>query len=258
VSHPSLRPLRRLCLAAAILCLGPAACTPGRLDAVDLGRGDLSTDLVAHYTFDEGSGATVYDHSGNKHDGTLVDAGSWITDGKFAGALRLDGRGYVTVPSFPNAPASFTVAGWIRTADPESDAGLQSIASTEYVFDAGWEMNVYKQTDGGRLQAAFFDRDAGTYTYLDCWCLPSQTWVHFAFVVDAANHLMTIYANGRSVGTTAAPEAIVPGTPALSIGAWSQPGRLLVGDLDDLVIYARALSSDEIVALILAPPPLVP
>jgi hypothetical protein len=245
-------------LLGALACaagLATSACQPGRLDAIDLAQNDLSTDLVAHYTFDEGSGATVFDHSGNKRDGTIVDAGTWIGDGKFGGALHLDGTGYVNVPDFPDAPADFTVAGWIRTADLTSDAGVESFASTEYVFDAGWQMNLYKQTDGGRLQAAFWDRDAGTYTYLDCLCIKDQVWTHFAFVVDGTAHTLTIYADGHEYAVTAAPTPIAPGTTWLSIGAWSRPGRLLVGDVDDFVVYRRALVAAEIATLTERPPP---
>ena len=242
-----------LAVVAELACV--AGCSPGRLDAVDLAPGGLSSGILAHYTFDEGTGTTVFDHSGNKRDGTLLDGGAWIQDGKFAGALHLDGSGYVMVPNFPDAPSSFTMAGWIRTADPVSDGGLQTFASTEYVFDAGWEVNLYKQPDGGRLQAAFWDRDAATYTYRDCQCLVADAWVHFAFVVDGDAHTLTVYANGASVGTTPAPTPIAPGTPALLIGAWSMPGRLLVGDVDDVVMYARALAPAEIAALTRSPLP---
>jgi hypothetical protein len=239
----------------AVACLACSGCTPGRLDAIDVAPSAMNLELMAHYTFDEGNGTTVFDHSGNRRDGTIADAGTWITDGRFAGALHLDGNGYVNVPAFPDAPPSFSVAAWFRTADPTSDAGLQSIASTEYLFDAGWEVNVYKQTDGGRLQAAFFDRDASTYTYLDCWCLPSKVWTHFAFVVDGNAHTLTLYTNGRVTSTRSAPDPILPGTPSLVIGAWAQTGRLLVGDVDDIVVYGRALAAAEVAALTQQSPP---
>ena len=246
-------------LIGALACLAAAAaCSPGRLDAIDLAPGGLSDAIIAHYTFDEGSGVTVFDHSGNKRDGTLVDGGAWIADGKFSGALHLDGTGYVSIPNFPDAPPSFTMAGWIRTADPVSDAGLETFASTEFVFDAGWEVNLYKQLDGGRLQAAFWDRDASAYTFVDCQCLPGDVWIHFAFVVDAAAHTLTVYANGRAMGTKPAPSPIAPGTSSLLIGAWSQPGRMLVGDVDDVVLYKRPLAPSEILALTQGPVPDAP
>ena len=55
-------------LGAAWLC----ACTAGPLDAIALGSNSLADGLLAHYTFDEGGGSTVVDHSGNDRDGALT------------------------------------------------------------------------------------------------------------------------------------------------------------------------------------------
>jgi hypothetical protein len=57
-------------------------------------------ELVGQWKFDEGSGTTAYDSSGNGHDGTLVGGATWA-DGRFGGGIELDGTsGYVEVPSF--------------------------------------------------------------------------------------------------------------------------------------------------------------
>ncbi|MDP9000533.1 MAG: hypothetical protein M3O46_10525, partial [Myxococcota bacterium] len=58
--------------------VGLNACTGGPIDAI--GLGDLTRGLIAHYTFDEGAGTVVVDHSGNKRDGALTN-GTWIADG---------------------------------------------------------------------------------------------------------------------------------------------------------------------------------
>ena len=52
-----------------------------------------SGDLLAHWKFDDGSGTTVFDASGNGNTGVLVDADSdtiWVT-GLIDGAVRFDG-----------------------------------------------------------------------------------------------------------------------------------------------------------------------
>jgi hypothetical protein len=231
-----------------------AACTPGRLDAIDLGPAAATTDLMAHYTFDDGAGTIVADHSGNARNGTLT-GGTWIVDGKFGGALHLDGMSYVTVENFPNAPPSFTVSSWVRTSS-WYDAGLETVVSTEYVFDGGWQVNVTNDSEGGvGLQGAFWDDVLGAYTYYGCTCLPLNTWTHFAFVVDEASHTLTTYVSGQPPNVTAAPNPITPGTPWLAIGNWSESGRLLIGDVDDVAIYSRALAPAEILALEQRSPP---
>jgi hypothetical protein len=246
----------------ALVLLGLCgACTPGRLDAI-------GTGLIAHYTFDEGSGTVVVDHSGNGRNGTLF-GGTWLPDGgKFGGALHFDGTTYVTVDTFPDAPSSFTVSTWVRVAGFAPDSGLETVTSTEVVFDAdttgvtaaaGWELNIDGPLDAGAyFQAAFWDRIAGQYTYSNCTCLPLGVWTQFAFVVDGIAHTMTTYVNGQPSSVVAAPDSITPGTPSLNMGRWSIPGRMLVGDLDDLNVYGQALAADQIMSLYQAPPPDVP
>jgi hypothetical protein len=248
----------RLGVALAIAAIGAGAktiaCTPGRLDALD---NSLSVGMVAHYTFDETSGTTVADHSGNHRDGVVtgLTAQTWISSGQFGGAIHLDGNSFVTVDHFPDAPPSFSVSTWVRTTNTPPDAGLQTIVSTEIGLDAGWEINVDKVVDAATLHAAYWDRVLDAYTIAECTCIPDGLWTHFAFVVDDAAQTLSIYVNGRLQQSTPAPHPIVPGTPALSIGHWLLPGRLLVGDVDDVVIYARALTSAEVMSLFVAPPP---
>src|SRR4051812_45350060 len=49
-----------------------------------------SAGLVAAYAFDEGSGATTADASGNGNTGT-ISAATWSTAGKFSNALKFNG-----------------------------------------------------------------------------------------------------------------------------------------------------------------------
>ena len=54
--------------------------------------------LVAAYSFDEGTGATVGDSSGAGNQGTITSA-TWTVNGKYGRALTFDGTSsYVTVP----------------------------------------------------------------------------------------------------------------------------------------------------------------
>ena len=51
--------------------------------------GNAAAELVAYWTFDEGSGDTVIDSTGNGNDGTLMGA-QW-GEGKFGNALEFNG-----------------------------------------------------------------------------------------------------------------------------------------------------------------------
>jgi len=67
--------------------------------ALGVANADIYEGLVAHWTFDESSGNTASDFSGNGHDGTLVsmDDSNWV-EGKVGNALDFDGTDtYVAV-----------------------------------------------------------------------------------------------------------------------------------------------------------------
>ena len=56
--------------------------------------GNASADLVAHWRFDETSGTTALDSSGNGLNGTLEGDPQWVA-GAIGGALEFDGDDYV-------------------------------------------------------------------------------------------------------------------------------------------------------------------
>ena len=78
-------------------------------------------DLVLHYTFEEGQGDVLQDHSGNNLHGKIHGA-RWVK-GKAANALAFDGKDdYVECPYAPatNTPAAFSVEAWVY---PERHGG---------------------------------------------------------------------------------------------------------------------------------------
>ena len=77
----------------------------------------LPTGLMGAWSFNEGTGTTVRDSSGNGNHGTLAGAGAaWDANGKYGGALSFNGlSGNVTVPhsSSLSLNASYTFEAWI-------------------------------------------------------------------------------------------------------------------------------------------------
>ena len=60
-------------------------------------KADITDGLVAYWSFNEGSGTTLTDNSGNAHDGTIYGA-TW-TSGIAGNGLEFDGvDDYVTIP----------------------------------------------------------------------------------------------------------------------------------------------------------------
>jgi hypothetical protein len=228
---------------------GLTSCGNGPLDAIDLAPSSIDSGLIAHYTFDEGSGTGLVDHSGNKRDGVLT-GGQWITDGAFAGALRFPGTAndHGDVNSFPNAPESFSVSAWARATIPTTDDD-ETLLSTEIPFQGGWELNLNRHTAGIGIHAGYWDTVAMAYVFWECTCLPQAEWVHVAFLRDARDQTLSVYLDGVLRGKVPAPNPISPGEPQLYVGHWQGNARYFNGDLDDVVVYARALVPEEVVEL---------
>ncbi|MFC1719289.1 hypothetical protein ACFL6S_36910 [Candidatus Poribacteria bacterium] len=75
-------------------------------------------NIVAAWTFEEGSGKVVGDVSGNGNDGELMGGAKWV-DGKFSKALDFDGSSnYIEVPFDESMrvinEGDFTIAAWYK------------------------------------------------------------------------------------------------------------------------------------------------
>ncbi|WP_437737199.1 RICIN domain-containing protein [Sorangium sp. So ce1335] len=233
---------------AAVASLGLAACAKGPLDAVEL-TPTLAQGLVAYWTFDEGQGTTVTDRSGNGRDGALT-GGTWVEDGRFGQALHFDEGEFMTVGEFPNATPSWTVSAWVRvlTDAPPADDTLRTVISTE--SSGGWELDIdYDGEAPGIHFGLWKGPELSDHHRLLCSCLELQRWTHAAGVVDGEALTMSLYIDGRLHSTEPIDRTTSPGATSLYVGRRPQEGRLLVGDVDDIAIYSRALVPAEIAEL---------
>ena len=77
--------------------------------------GNALANLVAHWEFDDGSGTTALDSSGNGYDATLFGNPVWVP-GQIGGALEFDGTDdYVDLPisSLLSSLTNSTFAIWV-------------------------------------------------------------------------------------------------------------------------------------------------
>src|SRR3989344_6333653 len=91
---------------------------------------DITSGLVAHYKFDEGSGTTASDSSGNNNIGTLINNPAWTT-GKIGGGLSFDGvDDYVNISNESafdfERTNPFSISAWVNYPSGSSDASIVS------------------------------------------------------------------------------------------------------------------------------------
>src|SRR5438105_2829008 len=81
--------------------------------------------LVAHWSFDEGSGTVVHDASPNHNDGTLFNGASAWTAGHSGGGLFFDGASHAEVRLPVTASlgqfTAMSFAAWVNNAEPGRD-----------------------------------------------------------------------------------------------------------------------------------------
>ena len=194
--------------------------------------------LVAAYGFDEGSGTTVTDASGNGNNGTVANT-TWSTAGKFGGALSFNGTSsVVTIPNSASLQLSsgMTLEAWV---DPST-------------VNAAWRDVIYKANDNFYLEATSTASkpDAGLIaggTYADAFgtsALAANTWSFLTETYDGTT--LRLYVNGTQVASTAHTGAISTSTNPLQIGGDSIYGQFFAGLIDNVRIYKVALSAAQI------------
>lgn len=150
-----------------------------------------------------------------------------------AGALDFSGTG------------TFTLEAWVRgPAEQESGAAILARGTggggEQYAIDVvGGHYRFFVRSGGGSAVVA--QASVG----------PNGTWQHVAAVFDSAAGIMKLYVNGVEAAAATPPDTLLANSHPVSIGARrssSQPAWNLnfAGRIDEVAIYSRALTVDEI------------
>ncbi len=207
--------------------------------------------LVAAYAFEEDSGTTVADASGNGLTGTLTNGPTWVA-GKYGGAVGFDGSDdYVSLgnPSQLQLTGSMTISAWIYSAAfPGDDAAIVSKrANGEVGFQLDTTIDRGPRTIGFKLT----NSSGGQMFRYGATAMQTNTWYHVAGVYNAAAGTLDVYLNGQLdngplQGTVTASQQ--NSSLAVNIGRRASGGFLHNGRIDDVRIYSTALTQAEIQA----------
>lgn len=199
-----------------------------------------SAQLVAHWSFDQTSGTTLTDNSGNGHTGTISGSPTWGA-GKIGNALTFKGTDNVALGNITqiNNVGQVTLATWIKRSAAGADVFVGKQTTNQ-------DLAIEAYSDG----KVYFDMSKGSSVY-GTITLNDTAWHHVALVFDGtqtgnANRLKayvdgvqkTLAFNG-TVGTTT-----TSSTTAFNIGKMS--GEYSNGQVDDTWLYARALTQTEV------------
>ncbi|MEM7391281.1 MAG: LamG-like jellyroll fold domain-containing protein, partial [Verrucomicrobiota bacterium] len=221
----------------------------------DLGLGG-PPELIGHWPFDDGSGTTAVDVSGNGYDADQVNAaGIWVA-GKAGGAYRqprftLDAA-ESDVLNLAGSEA-VTLSAWVTThgvAQFGGIAGFEGTGSSGDIFSL-------KMDNADRIVWTLSGASSITSpdTLSDYAAANADGWVHLVGVY-AQGDASTLYVNGSPVVSGAAtipvPDKTTPGL--FRIGTYFNSGSFTFeGSIDDVQVYNKALAGHDILELYHAP-----
>ncbi|MFC1766311.1 LamG domain-containing protein, partial [Planctomycetota bacterium] len=207
--------------------------------------------LVGHWTFDEGTGTTAVDASGNGFDGTYMNA-EWGEG--FSGAGSALAAGYVQVPasSWASIDEQVSVACWVF-GNPDILLEKNSIlcyasddpgGSGGYLFDPRFMINKIRYTTGETMaNPRGWDRTQMKDVPADIF---AGQWRHWVFTKDTRSGEQNVYLDGKLFDAGGGLRSLA-GVQYFSI---SHPQYPFQGRIDDFRLYNRALSLAEINALL--------
>ncbi len=205
---------------------------------------------VISLPFNEGTGTTATDTTGNGNTGTLINGPAWTT-GKTGGALSFDGSNdsvYVANSSSLNtATTGLTVSAWVyRNANQQ---GFVSVLSRQQGnsyyerFYLGFENGNYRW---------LVNTTSGYSDFTLGGAAPLGQWLHLVGTFDGTD--VKLYVNGALQFSSPHSGTLPTDTTGLTIGANYNDAahtaqEVFNGKIDEVNVYAQALTAQDVSAL---------
>lgn len=252
---------------AATNAYGFAISSNAVLTVSELATNDITTALIARWTFDETSGTTANDSVGT-NKATLYqflgDDSQWVP-GRLGRALRFNAVNGETTPNDRNdyvwtdAPVYFpfnsnlvTCTFWARihNADQGTNPRMMTPATGTATGNPTW---IYWRRSGGQSPAI----GAADPRRVPTAAIPSYVWRHYAVVWDTSAGNYTLYVNGQFVTNATSGFTRTAAQVTALRWAFGHSENLTAagdvdffrGDLDDVRIYNRLMTSNQVSAL---------
>ena len=197
-----------------------------------------SASPVGYWRFDEGSGTTVSDSSGFGNTGTAQNGMTWGAGRIGKGGVFDGANAQVRIadsPSLSISGTALTIAAWVK---PTAGDGYRVIVHKERQYSLA--------ILNGQLTYA--DSVTWSYSTLGAYgSIPVGSWSHVVVTFDG--RAIAFYVNGALVGSKLRPGAISDNANPVCVAAYNCSGLRFGGTLDEVSIYASALSATDVQSL---------
>ncbi len=215
----------------------------------------VATYRVGFWSFDEGAGASIKDTSGFKSHGTLSGTVNWVVGDDSLPELQLNGTNNAV--SIPNAPSlnfdtgAMTISTFVKLAP---GAALSTTSHWYPIVAKGPVAGAYFTLSlrGGSYRGIFVRTTGGASGGGGVELIPSvnksaifldNQWHHVAYTRDALGNAC-LYLDGELIASRTGMSINITSQSTLGLGG--HEGNRLKGSLQQVELYAKALSADDI------------
>jgi formylglycine-generating enzyme required for sulfatase activity len=214
--------------------------------------GALARGLVGHWKFDETEGTVAHDSSGRGKQGKVIGGAKWAK-GRIGGAIEFDGKDDCVVIARP-VQDDLTMAMWMKTSPTGTEVRGGATVKSHWYYGTGLvDGEVYDTRNdfGTSLAGGTFRFGTGNpdRTIASATSVDDGAWHHVAATRVRRTGALAVYVDGVREGTGTGGRQSLVKPLRLTIGCIQTNKRYFGGLIDDVRIYDRALSADEVKVL---------
>jgi len=208
--------------------------------------------LIGHWKLDESSGVTAVDSSTGGHAGALSNGPLWVA-GRVGNALRFNASDNgndtddprVTIGTAFDVSIPFTLSAWVK---PGGYSDYRAILSKRDRYSSSaMRFDWYLDKGTGEVSVG---RPGGVRTF--DYAAPIDTWTHLTVVLTSSSTVLYVNGairqslNGTSLGNDTTANTVIGNSGEPVSGGDGDP---FLGVLDDVRVYNRALSAQEVASV---------
>gem|GEM_PF-6566336 len=226
---------------------------------------DPPADMTAWWPLDDPAGQPFMDELVHDNDGVAFGPtaliGEWVDNSRCFDGLN-DYIEVADAPALDFGVGNFSIDAWIRTVDTGTvriivDKRFQDAGGTigYSLFTSAGNLGFQLADGGGSNVCGFCPTGASCTNYISGTNVATGNWVHVAVTINRFSDVGTFYVDGAPVGTfdISCHPGSVSNTSPLRIGSRSlSVSAVFRGCIDEVELFRRALSPDEIAALFAA------
>ncbi|MCH1505482.1 MAG: hypothetical protein L7V86_18015 [Verrucomicrobiales bacterium] len=207
---------------------------------------------IAYWNLNEGQGTEVAEATNAALNG-VVNGGTWVgghTGAAGDNAVELTGEAgggsNVELPALNETFTEITVTGWVNGVPTDDWTGL--IQSRDGVQPIGMGF----RAGSGELTYTWNDNNANTYNFVSGLAVPANEWTFIALTVTPDQGKLYVGAGGTLDSAVNEIEHLEQGSPTvwyLGKDACCGDNRNFEGAIDDVTVYNRALTDEQIQAI---------